>query len=109
MEKILDKGTEIHTLAKLCSDMEPGGLTMKKYSIKNLETPKDTKIANESLGFLSKLEGFRFNLYCIKEENSFMKQERNNLIEENNRLKHSLRSYLITVSRMPTIRPKTRA
>ncbi|XP_058803331.1 dynein regulatory complex subunit 2 [Phymastichus coffea] len=109
LERILNKGNELHTMMKLCSDLEPEALKVKRYSIKNLEVARElTKPTNEPFGFFKKIEAFRDHLYCLKEENSLLRQKRNNLLEENNRLKHSLRTYLTSVSRMPTIRPGTR-
>lgn len=114
LQRILDKSVEILKLGKLCSDWEADSFYIKKYSVENLETPKELvesckELSSEPYSFFKKIEGFRDHLYYIKEENCYMKQERNNLSEENNRLKHSLKSYLVTVSRMPTIRPRTRA
>lgn len=106
----MSKGNEFQTLMKLCSDMEPEALNVKRYSIKNLGISRELmKSTDESFGFLKKIEGFRDHLYCLKEENSLLKKERNDLFEDNNRLKHSLRTYLTSVSRIPTIRPRTRA
>lgn len=110
MDRILDKGVELQTMAKLCSDLEPDSLRVKKYSLKNLETPKELiKSSDEPFGFLKKIEGFRDHLYSVKEENGILKQERDVLVEENNRLKHCLRSYFRSMSRIPTIQPLTRA
>lgn len=97
-------------MSKLCSDMEIDTLVINKYSVRYLESPKELiKSKDEPYGFFKKIENFRYHLYCIQDENTIMKHERDNLIEENNSLRHSLRAYLITVSRMPTIRPRTRA
>ncbi|XP_014231547.1 coiled-coil domain-containing protein 65 [Trichogramma pretiosum] len=110
LERVMDKVTEIQTMAQLCSELEPVTLKVKKYSLKNFELAKDLlKIKDEPFGFLKKIEGFRDHLYCVIEENNLLKRERLGLAEENDRLKHSLRAYLITVTRVPTIRPRTRA
>ncbi|XP_014212289.1 coiled-coil domain-containing protein 65 [Copidosoma floridanum] len=111
LEKIVNKAEEIQVMAKLCSDLEPDSLKIKKYSLKHLgdSTTDLMKLNEEPFGFLRKIEGFRYNVCCIKEDNILLKQKRNHLIEENNRLKHYLRTYLSSVSRIPTIRPRTRA
>ncbi|KAJ8679913.1 hypothetical protein QAD02_015700 [Eretmocerus hayati] len=109
LERIVDKSIEMQSMAKLCSDMEPDSLSIHKYLIKNFEASKAlSRPTHEPFDFLRKIEGFRDHLYCIKEDNNLLRRERNILIEENNRLKHSVRTYLMTCTRMPTIRPRTR-
>ena len=110
LQRILDKGIELQTMTKLCADLEPNSFIIKQYSVKDLEKSQEIiKSDDKPFDVLKKIEGFRDHLYCIKDENNLIKQKRNNLIEENNKLKYSLRNYLANVSKIPSIRPQTRA
>ncbi|XP_011506407.1 PREDICTED: coiled-coil domain-containing protein 65 [Ceratosolen solmsi marchali] len=104
LQRILDKSVELEKISKLCSDVELDSISVKKFSFKSFEdTDKVIKCENKAFGHLKKIEGFRDHLGSIKEENILIKEEYSKLLEENNRLKHYLRTYIVTVSKMPTI------
>jgi tryptophanase len=106
LQRILDKSIELQKISQLCSDVEVDSLNVKKFSIKNLKNTKELiKLQDQPFEFLNKIERFRDHVHNIKEEKELMQEEHDNLIEENNRLKHCLRTYLGNVTRMPSICP----
>lgn len=54
-----------------------------------------------------KLDKFWEQFNCIKSDNIFMKKECDKLTFENKQLRNTLRTYLLTISRVPTARSFT--
>lgn len=104
LKKLEEKSSTLLFLMKICSTLEPTSLCLKKYNCG--ETTEEIN-QNGVMSPYDKLENFWEQFNYIKAENIYRKKEKAELMMENKRLRGSLRTYLITVARMPVSRPQT--
>ncbi|KAL6258904.1 hypothetical protein P5V15_010848 [Pogonomyrmex californicus] len=103
LQRISDKGSSLLSLLRRCSSLEPFSLTVQKYSLR--DTGSRRAFTNCMSEPFDKLDKFWEQYNYIKSDNIFMKKECDNLSFENKQLRNTLRTYLLTVSKIPTERP----
>ncbi|XP_015110157.1 dynein regulatory complex subunit 2 [Diachasma alloeum] len=104
MKKIEEKSSTIIFLMKICSSLESKTLCLKKF---NFGEMNDESASNGVMSPYDKLENFWEQYNYVKAEVIAIKREKNELMAENKRLRGSLKTYLVTVARMPGSRPQT--
>ncbi|XP_011645866.2 LOW QUALITY PROTEIN: dynein regulatory complex subunit 2 [Pogonomyrmex barbatus] len=129
LQRISDKGSSLLSLLRRCSSLEPFSLTVQKYTLRDtgsrrafincvsivqyvlcvyvyIQLLKKVKYNYLQMSEpFDKLDKFWEQYNYIKSDNIFMKKECVNLSFENKQLRNTLRTYLLTVSKIPTARP----
>ncbi|XP_015597394.1 dynein regulatory complex subunit 2 [Cephus cinctus] len=106
LESCKDKGMTLKLLLKICSNLELPLPAIEKYAICNENTGKES-YSKYITNPYNKMEKFWEKYNRIKAENILMRKDHDRLCAENKRLRHNLRTYLITVVRSPASRPHT--
>ncbi|XP_025988081.1 dynein regulatory complex subunit 2 [Solenopsis invicta] len=105
LQRISEKSSALLSLLKICSNLEPFSLTVQKYTLRDTGSRRAfTSCMSEPF---DKLDKFWEQFNCIKSDNIFMKKECDKLTFENKQLRNTLRTYLLTISRVPTARSFT--
>lgn len=104
MRKIEEKSSTMLFLMKICSSLEIKTLCLKKFHCGDM-TEENT--LNGVMSPYDKLENFWEQFNYVKAEVIAIKREKCDFMVENKRLRASLRTYLVTIARMPGSRPQT--
>ncbi|XP_011869368.1 PREDICTED: coiled-coil domain-containing protein 65-like [Vollenhovia emeryi] len=105
LQRTSEKGSALLSLLKMCSNLEPFSLTVEKYTLRDTGSRRAfTSCMSEPF---DKLDRFWALFNHIKSDNFLMKKECDKLSFENKQLRNTLRTYLLTVSRVPAARPLT--
>ncbi|KAH0955823.1 hypothetical protein HN011_004340 [Eciton burchellii] len=105
LQRLSEKSSAILSLLKMCSNLEPTSLIVRKYILCDIE-PQEVFVDCISEPF-DKLEKFWERFNYIKAENIFMRKEYDKLLFENKQLRNTLHMYLLTVSKTSSVRPLT--
>ncbi|XP_023288878.1 coiled-coil domain-containing protein 65-like [Orussus abietinus] len=103
---ILEKGAALQLLVRVCSNLEPASVVIKKYSLHHSVAVVESSAKHATNPF-NKMERFWERYNHVKAENIELRRERDRLATENIRLRHTLRTYLIAVARSSNHRPRT--
>ncbi|XP_071574787.1 dynein regulatory complex subunit 2 isoform X1 [Temnothorax nylanderi] len=105
LQRISEKGSTLLSLLRLCSNLEPFSLTVQKYTLRDTGSRRAfTSCMSEPF---DKLDKFWEQFNYIKSDNILMKKECDKLSFENKQLRNTLRTYLLTISRIPAARSLT--
>ncbi|XP_011308730.1 coiled-coil domain-containing protein 65 [Fopius arisanus] len=104
MKKIEEKSSMILLLMRICTSLEVKPLCLKKF---NWGEANDESTSTGVMSPYDKLENFWEQFNDVKAEVIAIKREKNVVMAENKRLRASLKTYLVTVARMPGSRPQT--
>ncbi|XP_024876407.1 dynein regulatory complex subunit 2 isoform X1 [Temnothorax curvispinosus] len=105
LQRISEKGSTLLSLLTICSNLEPFSLTVQKYTLRDTGSRRAfTSCMSEPF---DKLDKFWEQFNYIKSDNILMKKECDKLSFENKQLRNTLRTYLLTISRVPAARSLT--
>ncbi|XP_031773508.1 dynein regulatory complex subunit 2 [Apis florea] len=102
LKRILEQGSKILEIIKICTSLEPVLFNFKKYFVRDADHTEfsDTNIPTSC----AKIDNFWKYYNYIKVNNILLQKEGNNLYKENKKLKYKLQTYLLKNSSMLALR-----